>query len=60
MESEAEHEEVPKEEAAVETFGVLKEQYRDQHLSIRRRDQQKNRPRVIVGPRRSWPLPENS
>jgi hypothetical protein len=36
-ESEAVHDEVPKEEAAVETFGALKEQYRDQHLVVRSR-----------------------
>jgi hypothetical protein len=29
IESEVEREEVPKEEATVETFGALKEQYRD-------------------------------
>jgi hypothetical protein len=34
IQSKAEHEEVPKEEAAVETFGALKEQYGDWHLVI--------------------------
>jgi hypothetical protein len=35
IESEAEHQEAPKEEAAVETFGALKERYGEQHLAIR-------------------------
>jgi hypothetical protein len=34
IESEAEHEEVPKEEATVETFGALKEQYGDWHIAV--------------------------
>jgi hypothetical protein len=34
MESQAEHEEVPKEEATVETFGALKERYVDRHLAV--------------------------
>jgi hypothetical protein len=33
IESEAEHEEVPMEEATVETFGALKKQHRDRHLA---------------------------
>jgi hypothetical protein len=40
---EAEHKEIPKEEAAVETFGTLKEQYEDQHLAVRRHSQPKKR-----------------
>jgi hypothetical protein len=32
--------EVPKEEAAVETFGALKERHGDRHQSVRRRSQQ--------------------
>jgi hypothetical protein len=39
--SEAEHEEVPKEEAAVETSGALKERYRDLQLATRCHDQLK-------------------
>jgi hypothetical protein len=35
------HEEFPKEEAAVETFGALKQQYGDRHLAIRRSGQPK-------------------
>jgi recombination DNA repair RAD52 pathway protein len=34
IESNAEHEEVPNEEDAGETFGTLKERYEDQHLAI--------------------------
>jgi uncharacterized protein YhaN len=34
-EFEVEHEEVPKEEAAVETFGTLKEWYEDWHPAVR-------------------------
>jgi hypothetical protein len=33
--SELEHQEVPKEEAAVKTFGAQKERYRDLHLAVR-------------------------
>jgi hypothetical protein len=40
IESKVEHEEVPKEEATVETFGALKEQYRDRHLAVGRCQQQ--------------------
>jgi hypothetical protein len=35
IEPEAEHEEVPKEEAAVESVSELKEQYSDWHVAIR-------------------------
>jgi hypothetical protein len=35
IESEAEHEEVPKEEAAAETFGALKKWHGDQHLAVK-------------------------
>jgi hypothetical protein len=35
MESEAKHEEVPKEEATVKTSGALKEQYGDCHIAVR-------------------------
>jgi hypothetical protein len=44
------HEEIRKEEAAVETFGALKKWHGDQHLAVGRR---RNGPRVLVGPRRS-------
>jgi hypothetical protein len=37
------HEEVPKEEARLQTFGVLKEQQRDQHLAITHNSQPKKR-----------------
>jgi hypothetical protein len=37
------HEEVPKEEAAVETVGALKKRYRNLLLTVRRRGQQKKR-----------------
>jgi hypothetical protein len=37
------HEEVPKAEAAVETFGALKEWYRDRHLAVRCRSQPNKR-----------------
>jgi hypothetical protein len=43
IESEAEHAEVPKEEATVENFWALQEQYRDRHLAVRRRGQPKKR-----------------
>jgi hypothetical protein len=57
MKSLVEHEKVPKEEAAVETFGTKKEWYRDWHLAVGRFRQPKNRPRAMVGPGRNWPLP---
>jgi hypothetical protein len=41
IESKAEHEEVPKEEATVETLEALKERYRDRHLAIRYHSQLK-------------------
>jgi hypothetical protein len=34
MKSIAEHQEVPKEEAAVETIGALEDRYGDRHLAI--------------------------
>jgi hypothetical protein len=43
IESEAEHEHVPKEESTVETFGALKERHRDHHLTVRRCGQPKKR-----------------
>jgi hypothetical protein len=42
-ESEAEHEVVPKEEAAVKTFGALKKRYWDRHLAVGRRGKPKKR-----------------
>jgi hypothetical protein len=41
IEFEVEREEIPMEEATVETFGALKEQYKDGHLAVIRRDQLK-------------------
>jgi hypothetical protein len=51
IESEAEHEVVPEEEAAMETFGALKERYGDRHLAVRRHSQPKKR---IQGNGVSW------
>jgi hypothetical protein len=42
-ESEAEHQEVSKQEATMETYGALKKQYGDQNLAVRRRGQPKKR-----------------
>jgi hypothetical protein len=58
-ESEVEHEEVPKEDTAVETFEALKERYRDQHLAVRRCNQLKKRTPGNGGPGRSWQLPKD-
>jgi hypothetical protein len=44
VKSVAVHEEVPKEEAAVETFQALKEWYEDRHLAVRRHCQLKKWP----------------
>jgi hypothetical protein len=51
-ESEAEHEEVPKEEAAVETFRALRKRHGDRHLAVRRRAQQKKRTQDNCGSRK--------
>jgi hypothetical protein len=45
------HEEVPKEEAAVETFGALKEKYRDRHIAVRHRGQPRKRNQGYCGSR---------
>jgi hypothetical protein len=50
-ESESEHEKVPKEVTAVETFGALKEWYEDRHLAVGRRRQPKKRAQGKVGRR---------
>jgi predicted protein tyrosine phosphatase len=55
--SETEHQEIPKEEAVVETFGALKKWHGEWHLAIRCRDQSKKRIQGMVGLSRSWPLP---
>jgi hypothetical protein len=41
IETESEHQEVPKEEAALDTVGVMKERCRDRHLAVRRSGQPK-------------------
>jgi hypothetical protein len=51
MKTKAENEDVPKEEAAVETFGAPKKWYRDWQLAA---VCQRNGPIAMVGPRRSW------
>jgi hypothetical protein len=43
LKSVAVHEEVPKEEIAVNTFGTLKKWYGDRHLAVRRRRKSKKR-----------------
>jgi hypothetical protein len=43
VESVAEHEEIPKEEASVQTSRALKKRYGDRHLSVKRRGQRKKR-----------------
>jgi hypothetical protein len=43
VESIAVHEEFPKEEATVETFGALKKRHRDRHLAVRGCGQPKER-----------------
>jgi hypothetical protein len=48
----AQHLEVPKEGATVETFGALKKRYGDGHLATGSR---RNGTSAIVGPGRSWP-----
>jgi hypothetical protein len=48
----AEHQEVPKEEAAVEMIGGLKERYGDRHLAVGRRRQLKSRTQDSDGSRK--------
>jgi hypothetical protein len=43
MEAVTEHQEVPKEEAAEENIGALKERYGDRHLAVGLRRRQKKR-----------------
>jgi hypothetical protein len=47
------------EEMKVETIGALKDRYGDGRLAIRTADNRRNGPRAMVGPGRSWPLPED-
>jgi hypothetical protein len=51
IEPESTHQEVPKEEAAVETFGALKERYRDRHLAVGSRRKPKKQTPEEVGRR---------
>jgi hypothetical protein len=50
-ESEVEHEEVPKEEATVETSGALKKRHGDWYLAVRSHSQPKKRTQGNGGPR---------
>jgi hypothetical protein len=43
------HQEVPNEEAAVQTIGALEDRYRDRHLAVGHRRQQKKRTQVDDG-----------
>jgi hypothetical protein len=54
IEFKAEREEIPKEEAAVETFGTLKERYEDCHLAVRCCSQPKKRNQVSGGCRKKF------
>jgi hypothetical protein len=60
VESEAKHEEVPQEEAAMETVRPLKKRHGDWHLVVRHCSWPKNGLTAMVDPRRSWPLPKDS
>jgi hypothetical protein len=53
------HQEVPKGEATVEMIGALKDRPGDWHLAVGRCQQMKKWTQVMVGPNRSWPLPED-
>jgi hypothetical protein len=57
MESVVVHEEVHKEEAAVEMIGARKDWPVDWYLAVRCRSKQRNRAREMVCPGRSWLLP---
>jgi hypothetical protein len=54
MKAVAEHQEVPKEEAAVETIGALGDRYRDRHLDVGCRQQLKKQTDGDCGSRKSW------
>jgi hypothetical protein len=54
----AKHQEVPNEEASVETIGALQDRHGDQHLAVVHR--QRNGFRAMVDPSRSWPLAKDS
>jgi hypothetical protein len=54
-EPEVEHEEVPKEEGAVETFGVLKEQCGGEHLAVGCCRQSKKQAQVNGGSQKKLP-----
>jgi predicted protein tyrosine phosphatase len=58
LEAIEEQQDAPKEEAVVETMRALVDPYRDQHLALGCHQQLSNRPRMMVGPGRSWLLPE--
>jgi hypothetical protein len=51
MKSTVEHQEVPKQEAAVKTIGALEDQYGDHQLIVRRRGLLKKRTQGHGGPR---------
>jgi hypothetical protein len=53
MKSVTVREKVPKEEAAVKSFGVLKKQRGDRHLTVGDVESQRNGPGDIVDPRGS-------
>jgi hypothetical protein len=53
MESEAVHEEVPKEEAAVKTLRALKKRHGDRHLEVGHRGKQKERTQGDGGSRKT-------
>jgi predicted RNA-binding protein with PUA domain len=52
MKSVAEHQEVPKEKAAVKTIGVLEHRFGDRHLAVGRRRQAKKRTQGDGGSRK--------
>jgi hypothetical protein len=54
-ESDAEHEEAPKEEAAVELFGTLKKRHGDRHLAVGYRGKPNERTQGNGGSRKKWP-----
>jgi hypothetical protein len=53
------HQEVPNEEASVDTIGTQEDRCGDRHLAAGRHRQPKKRTQGDGGPGRSWPLPED-
>jgi hypothetical protein len=57
LEEKSEHQEVPKEEAAVKSSGITKKRPRDRHIAAGQRVKQQSRREESVNPEGSWSPP---